>query len=52
MLTLTHALVQPADGVLSEVRRIPVRIERGLVRVLLVDQHGGRVIGKRNARRS
>jgi hypothetical protein len=40
-LAVLHELVEAADGVLGEVRRVAVLIKGGLVPVLLVDEDGG-----------
>ena len=39
-IPVAHSLVQDADGVLVEVRRAAMKVERGVVRILLVDEHG------------
>src|ERR1017187_248302 len=40
---LLHLLVESTHGVLFEVRRLPVRIQRALVPVLLINKHGVRL---------
>jgi hypothetical protein len=45
-VTILHALIQAADGVLGKVRTGAMGVQRVVVDVLLIDQNRGRIVGE------